>query len=191
MRVLGFDTSTVATGYALIDDGVLVESGTIRPVDEVCNVYGTKKAAREAFKDEVARFRYIVNRAAGLLRKLKPDVLVVEDSFMKHNASVLRLLARLSGGILWAWYAGTRYESSGFKAPYLVMASTARAKVGCKGNAKKPEVVKFVNEQYGVEISDDNEADALVLAQYGYKQEQLKTKSRRSTIRGQRKRCRQ
>ena len=162
MRVLGFDISTVATGWVVLDDGELEKKGTIKPVDELASLYKTKKAAKEAMRDEVARFAYIVKRASGVIDKVNPDVLVIEDCFMKLNASVLRLLARLSGGVLGHWVG--HFEG---RPAYLVMASSARAKIGCKGNSKKPEVIQFIRDRYGVIIEDDNEADAFVLAQYG------------------------
>ena len=170
MKVLGFDISTVATGWAIVEDGTLTKRGTIRPVDELKGVYKTKKAAKEAMRDEVERFSYIVKRASEEIDRTKPDVLVVEDSFMKTNASVLRLLARLSGGVLGHWIGHCTGPA------YIVMASRARARVGCKGNAKKFEVIEFLRREYGLIIEDDNEADAVVLALYGTEQERLKPK---------------
>jgi len=178
MKVLGFDISTVATGWAVVEDGELGKKGVICPVDELKHVYKTKKAAKEVMRDEVTRFRYIVKRAAGIIKETDPDVIVVEDSFMRDNASVLRLLARLSGGVLWAWYA-----LGHDRAPILVMASRARAGVGCKGNAKKPEVIQFVRDKYGVIIEDDNEADAFVLAMYGYERAPTSKSCRKKTQR--------
>ncbi len=172
MKVLGFDISTVLTGWAVVEDGTLTKRGTICPVDELKSVYKTKKAAKEAMRDEVERFAYIVKRASEIIDKTKPDVLVVEDCFMKNNASVLRLLARLSGGVLGYW-------TEHFDLPaYLVMASSARAKIGCKGNSKKFEVIEFLRRQHGLIIEDDNEADAIVLALYGTERERSKPKSR-------------
>ena len=175
MKVLGFDISTVATGWAVIEDGTLIRRGIICPVDELKDVYKTKKAAKEAMKDEVDRFSYIVKRASEVIDRTKPDVLVVEDSFMKHNASVLRLLARLSGGVLGHWIGHCKGPA------YIVMASRARATVGCKGNSKKFEVIEFLRREHGLIIEDDNEADAVVLALYGYEQERANVKSRRGT----------
>lgn len=177
MKVLGFDISTVATGWAIVEDGTLTKRGTIRPVDELKHVYKTKKAAKEAMKDEVDRFAYIVKRASEVIDRNKADVLVVEDSFMKLNASVLRLLARLSGGVLGHWIGHCDGPA------YIVMASSARAKVGCKGNAKKFQVIEFLRREHGLIIEDDNEADAIVLALYGYEQERSNVKSRRKTQR--------
>lgn len=178
MRILGFDISTVATGWAIVEDGTLVKRGIICPVDELKQLYKTKKAAKEAMKDEVERFAYIVKRASEVIDRNNIDVLVVEDSFMKTNASVLRLLARLSGGVLGHWIG--HFEG---KPAYIVMASRARAKVGCKGNAKKFEVIEFLRREHGLIIEDDNEADAVVLALYGYEQERSNVKAKRRTTR--------
>jgi len=181
MRILGFDISTVATGWAVIEDGKLIKKGTIRPIDELKHIHGTKKAAQEAMRDEVARFAYIVKRASEVIDRTKPDVLVVEDSFMKLNASVLRLLARLSGGVLGHWIGHCTGPA------YIVMASSARAKVGCKGNSKKFEVIEFLRREHGLIIEDDNEADAVVLALYGLKRQLGNVKARRKPRRRWRK----
>ena len=162
MKIIGFDISTVATGWAVLEDEKLIKKGVICPVDELKSVHGTKKAAKDAMRDEVARFTYIVKRASEIIDKTKPDVLVIEDSFMKLNASVLRLLARLSGGVLGHWIGHCTGPA------YIVMASSARANVGCKGNSKKFEVIEFLRREHGLIVEDDNEADAIVLAMYGF-----------------------
>lgn len=174
MKSLGLDTSTVATGWVLLNDGVLVDKGTIRPVDELAKAAKiTKKEATSRLRDELKKFFHITSRIREIIDRTDPDVLVVEDSFMKTNASVLRLLARLSGGPLFYWYLKHGLKRKAF----LVMASSARRVVGCKGNAKKPEVIQFLKSTYGVEISDDNEADAMVLALYGYKEYRDRSKN--------------
>jgi len=177
MRVLGFDTSTVSTGWAVVEDGKLTKKGVICPVDELKHIYKTKKAAKEVMKDEVKRFAYIVKRCSEVIDRTKPDVLVVEDCFMKLNASVLRLLARLSGGVLGHWVE--HYNGPA----YLVMASSARARIGCKGNSKKFEVIEFLRREHGLIIEDDNEADAVVLALYGTKRQSGNVKARLKTRR--------
>jgi Holliday junction resolvasome RuvABC endonuclease subunit len=164
MRVLGFDISTVATGWALLEDGRMAQSGVIRPVNELAEARKTtKKAAKESL-DELETFRYITAKAGVLIEQIEPDVVVVEDCFMKLNASVLRILARLSGGVLYHWIH--KFDKDGTKT-HTVMASKARATVGCKGNAKKPEVMAFIKYRYGIDITDDNIADAFILAMYG------------------------
>lgn len=164
MRVLGFDLSTQASGWALLEDGRMEQSGVIRPVSELAEAFKTtKKAAKESL-DELETFRYITAKAGVLIERLEPDVMVVEDSFMKLNASVLRMLARLSGGVLYHWLH--KFDADGTKT-HIVMASHARATVGCKGNARKPEVMAFIKFRYGIDITDDNIADAFILAMYG------------------------
>lgn len=165
MRVLAFDTSTVATGYALVEDGKTIQTGVIRPVDEYAAKMGITKTAAKEYMTERETFIYITDRCSALMDEIRPDYLVVEDAFMKMNASVLRLLARLSGGLLRHWVENNRAIARNV---YVVMASSARARVGCKGNSKKPEVIAFVNQRWGLTIEDDNIADAIVLAQYGY-----------------------
>jgi|SRR3989338_4292631 len=165
MRVLGFDISTVATGWALLEDGKMEQSGVIRPVADQAKEQGTTKKKIKEGLDELAIFRYTTDKTSIIIERTEPDVMVVEDSFMKFNASVLRMLARLSGGVLQHWLA--KFDRDG-KNTYIVMASKARATVGCKGNAKKREVIAFIKYRFGIDIADDNVADSFILARYGY-----------------------
>lgn len=174
MRILGFDISTVATGWCLLEDGKLESSGVIRPVNELAEKFNTtKKAAKESL-DELETFRYTTARTEDIINKTEPDVVVIEDAFLKFNASVLRLLARLSGGVLHYWVS--KFDKDGTKT-YIVMASKARATVGCKGNGTKADVKFFIYSKYGIRIADDNEADAFILALYGYRTATGQTKA--------------
>lgn len=171
MRVLGFDLSSVATGYAIIDDGKYVSSGVIRPIKDIALASSlTQKAVKDDLT-ELTRFFYIVNRTKEIIESAKPDVVVVEDTFIKIfpgakiNGNVQRLLARISGGVLYVWLS--EFDPA-CKKTHIVMASQARARVGCKGTAKKPEVIEFIKQKYDLIIPDDNEADAFILAQYGF-----------------------
>lgn len=161
MRVLGFDISSIATGWAVIEDGTLTASGVIRPVDELKARYGTKTAARAALQESDI-FLHITRRASEVMEQVKPDNVVVEDCFLKRNASVLRILSRLSGGVLYRWL------QLGSRTPHVVMASHARAALGCRGTATKEQVMAFIKTRYGIQIGDDNVADAFILAMYGY-----------------------
>ena len=161
MRVLGFDISSVATGWAVIEDGTLTVSGVIRPVDELKDRYGTKKATKAALRESDI-FLHVTRRASQIMEQVKPDNVVVEDCFLKRNASVLRILSRLSGGVLYRWL------QLGSRTPYVVMASHARASLGCRGTSTKEQVMAFIKARYGIQISDDNVADAFILAMYGY-----------------------
>lgn len=186
MKVLGFDISTVATGWAIVDDGgVLTHRGVIRPIKDLAKSEGkTQKSVREDLT-EITRFAYIVNRASILFDNFRPNLVVIEDTFVKMfpgqkiNGNVQRLLARISGGVLWEWIE--KYDGTA-KNVIIVMASKARAGIGCKGTAKKPEVIQFIRDKYGLVIEDDNEADAFVLAMYGYGQQTI-PKARRQTKR--------
>lgn len=186
MRVLGFDISTVATGWAIVDDGVLKHRGVIRPIKDLAKSEGkTQKAVREALT-EITRFAHIVNRASILFDNFRPNLVVIEDTFVKMfpgqkiNGNVQRLLARISGGVLWEWIE--KYDGTA-KNVIIVMASKARAGIGCKGTAKKPEVIQFIRDEYGLIIEDDNEADAYVLAKYGTWVQSGSPKARRKTKR--------
>jgi len=188
MRTLGLDISTVATGWVVLDDGKLKAKGIINPVNDLKadGVFKTKKEASEYLKSELRKFRYISGRIATVIAEFDPDVVTVERAYLGSttrkkklpngqwttekgtwNPNALQIMTLLAGGALYFWMFAKALPGSG-KRTYFVGASTARAAVGCKGNAKKADVIKFVNETFDMDITDDNEADAFVLAYYGY-----------------------
>jgi Holliday junction resolvasome RuvABC endonuclease subunit len=161
MRVLGVDISSVSTGWCILDDGKIFASGVINPVERLKEKYGTK-AKTKASIDQFDVMRVIAGDLSVVISRSDVDLMVVEDVFLKNNYRTVQLLARLSGAVLWDWLA--RKEAK----PILIYASSARSRLGCKGNVKKPEVRAFINYKYKIDIDQDDIADAFVLAMYGY-----------------------
>lgn len=146
MRVLGLDISTVATGWAIIEDGKLLKYGVICPDDEL---------------NDCEKNYYITQSVATVLKLYKPNDLAIEDTFMGKNVVTLKKLSRIAGQIMYLWYHATRME------PIFYMASTARTSIpGLKGTAEKSEVTDAVNTFFKLrkKIEDHNIADAVVTA---------------------------
>jgi|GEM_PF-2735782 len=179
MKILGADTSSVSTGWCIVENGKIEKTGVIRPLDKLAPLYKNKTEAK-ANVDEQDILRVIASEMSKLLTRHEVDRLVVEDCYLGKNVRTLQLLARLSGAILWDWLQRAPDQRKAL----IISAASARKMVGCKGNAKKPEVVSFVRYRYGSEAEDDNVADGIVLAMAGW--ETFKGKSRRGGSHGNR-----
>lgn len=150
MRVLGLDISTVATGWAIVDNGKLLKYGVINP---------------DADFNECEKYFFITHSIATIMKLYRPNHLAVEDTFMGKNVAVLKKLSRIAGQIMYLWYHSTRTE------PYFYMASSARTSIpGLKGTADKEIVTEAVNGFFKLrkKIEDDNIADAVVTAYHHY-----------------------
>ena len=156
MRVLGLDISTVATGWAIIDNGKLLKHGVIK-IDADLN--------------DCEKYFYVTQSVATLLKIYKPNELAIEDTFFLKNVNSLKVLNRVAGQIMYVWYVVSRTE------PYFYMAVSARKAIpDLKGNAQKDEVTMAVNKTFKKgnmrQITDHNEADAVVMAIHHYLQRQ-------------------
>lgn len=144
MRLLSLDISTVATGWAIFDDGKIAHSGLIEPDRNL---------------SDSARYYWITHHVTGLIKMYKPNDVVIEDTFYLKDPTVLKKLNRIAGQVMYIWY------SMSGKSPYFYMAVQARKSIPeLKGNAKKEEIVEAVNKFFGLrgKLTDDNIADAIV-----------------------------
>lgn len=112
---------------------------------------------------DFVRYEAVYNNLHGIINK--DYITVIENVYYGVNVKVTILLARI-GAIA---YAIAREK--GVKTILFKSAVQARKMLGLKGNGKKVEIVKQVNELLGLNIKNDNEIDALVLAICGLKEE--------------------
>lgn len=96
---------------------------------------------------------------------IKPEYKVIlEDTFlgMKFmNPYMFKYLSKL-GGILFAVCKYKKVEDVSF-----LMACSARKNIGIKGNSKKSDVHQWLESVLGVNITDEDASDAIVLALNG------------------------
>ena len=81
MKVLSFDQSTRCSGYAYFEDGKYVESGV---VDMSKSKLETGKRSFEMAKE-----------LWKIIKKYKPDHLILEDTQQQNNIKTVIILARL------------------------------------------------------------------------------------------------
>ena len=152
MKVLGLDISSVASGWAVKGDGGLEGWGSWVP----------QKGAQ--LHEKVG---WVAEQFTILVKATQPDLIVIEDTYFSKNPETLKKLCYFIGGILGR---GNGVE------PILVKASKARKAFGVKGKGKgqgradrkwiKEEVKKTIKWKLGIDVEDDNIADAIILSYY-------------------------
>lgn len=155
MKTLGLDLSTVASGWALFDNGIPTKYGVIQPDSDL---------------SESAKYFYIAQSVATLLRVYRPTELAIEDTFFGKNISTLKKLSRLAGQMMYIWRLFAAKEVNFY------MASSVRKSINVKGNAQKEEVVEAVNKYFKLRgrVKDNNVADAIVVGYHHWAQGQLR-----------------
>lgn len=147
MRVLGLDTSTTSTGYAVLDNDKLISYGTIK----------TPKKA-----DLIDKIIYIEEHIKQIIKAKKIEFIVIEDLAMTRSAVTTKALS----GLLYDLLVEFR------KREILVVTarpSEWRKVCGIKGKKRdelKQNAIKFVKQRYKIDVNDD-EADAIGIAKFG------------------------
>ena len=155
--VMGIDVAEHATGVAILrttNDYVII--------DKVYKIVVPKNVfildAVDLFWDQLDKIKEEINK------KYKIDINVIEDCFFGQNIKTLKFLARF--GIL----AYVKFKKL-VRQSKLIMPKSARCKINfkkshksIKGKALKKEIIQYINEIFQIQITDNDKADALVLA---------------------------
>ena len=148
--LLAFDQSTRCSGYAVFNDGKYVCSGMVDKSKSKLDTY------ERSF--EMARDLWRV------IKKYKPDHLVIEDVQNQNNTKTVVTLARLQGMII--GYA----EAHKIKT-HILLPSQWRKALGYNQGPKvkraelKQQSADFVKGQYGFDLQEDeNEAICIGIA---------------------------
>lgn len=154
MRILGIDPGTATTGYGLIQT-----KGKIQEVIE----WGLIETDKE--NDRGQRLLKISSTINTLLKRLKPDLFVMERIFFATNAKTAIAVGQAQGVML---LAAARSKLPVFEyAP-----GTIKKMIAGSGRADKKEVQKAVRKILGAKVRSqakkrthfDNCADALAVA---------------------------
>lgn len=149
MKILGLDTSTTSTGYAVLDNDKLISYGTIK----------TPKKA-----DLIDKIIYIEEHIKQIIKAKEVEFIVIEDLAMTRSATTTKALS----GLLYDLLVEFR------KKELLVVQarpSEWRSKCSIKGKGRqelKTNAINHVKTVYNIDVNDD-EADAICIAEYGSK----------------------
>ena len=151
MRIVGIDASTNCTGIAVFEDSRYIEHTLID---------------LRKIKDSSERIPKMMLAICEYLKKYKIDKIIMEESVLKSNVSVVKMLAQLSGAIV--FYAASNDIEFEFALP-----THWRKKVGLSQSTKikrevlKAEAIAAVKQEYNMDLTDD-EAEAILLARSGF-----------------------
>ena len=148
--LLALDQSTRCSGYAVFEDGEYVCSGVIDKSKSKLDTY------ERSF--EMARDLWRV------IKKYKPDHLVIEDVQNQSNTKTVIILSRLQGMLI--GYAEAHKVKTNILLPSM-WRSALKFKQGPKVKREelKQQSAGFIKEQYGFNLSEDeNEAICIGVA---------------------------
>lgn len=178
MKVISFDQSSTATGYAVFNNGKLIDYGLIKPKSSkrVKEVEIKKEPhlititmPEEQHNTTLLRISYICDVIKELIKKTKPHKVYFEEIYMARgkfgyssaNISGFRSLSRLQGQLTRiCWECKTPYE--------IVLESQW---ISCYGKyskdvkraERKADTMKKINSIYGLKITVDDVSDAIAL----------------------------
>lgn len=144
MKILSFDQSTRVSGWSLFENNKYVCSGVVdMSKSELDTAERSFEMAKSLWK---------------IIKKYKPDRLILEETSQQSNAKVLIVLSRLQGMII--GYA----EAHGVNV-HILLPTQWRKQLGFSQGSKvkraelKEQSANYIKENYGFNLSEDeNEA---------------------------------
>lgn len=144
--LIALDESTTCTGYAVFDDGELIEHG----------IFSFKS------KDVLERVSLIMEEIEELIKTYKPSNMVIEDVQITMNAATAKSLLGLQfmievyahrNNISCETYRTTKWRK-------ILGLSNSRS---LDRKAKKQETIDYVKDKYGIDVLKDDESDAIAI----------------------------
>lgn len=144
--LIALDESTTCTGYAVFDDGELIEHG----------IFSFKS------KNVLERVSLIMEEIENLIDTYKPNNMVIEDVQITMNAATAKSLLGLQfmievyahrNNISCETYRTTKWRK-------ILGLSNSRS---LDRKAKKQETIDYVKDKYGIDVLKDDESDAIAI----------------------------
>ena len=133
MRILGLDLSSVSSGFAIIEDGKLIDFGKIL----------------EDNPNNMVRLVHMTNRIKKIVDNYQFDKVIIEDVYYGNNFLTTKVLNRLGGMV---YYAITNSKNMPTNAPEFVGATQARKALGLLPKSTKVHIVRTVNQLFNKEF---------------------------------------
>ena len=160
MICMGVDVAEHNTGIAIIrttDSSVILDSLYKIKVPQKVQIMD----AIDLFIDQVERIKEEISQ------RYKLDKNMIEDCFFLKNVNTLKYLARFSA-LVYDRFRGIVKKS------HFMLPTSARSKVNFKKSSKlvkgkdlKKELVAYANKALSINVTDNDEADAIILALAG------------------------
>lgn len=151
MKIAGVDASTNRTGISVFIDGCY-ETHTLIDLHTI--------------KDSSERIPKMMLTICEYLDEHKVDKIIMEESVMTTNVSVVKMLSSIAGAVM---YYATSHDIE-FE---LVLPTHWRKKIGLSQSTKikrgvlKAEAILAVKQEYDMDLSDD-ESEAILIARSGF-----------------------
>ena len=144
MKIIAFDQSTTATGWAVLkkDTAEIVDYGVLKPKGETND-----------------RIRQTIKHCLWLVEEYQVTFVFIEGIYSELNKKVFAILAKLAGSL------EIMLEEKGYIVN-VVSANEWRKRVGIKGRKRadvKKEAIELVYTLYDIKASED-EAEAILFA---------------------------
>lgn len=147
MNILGFDQASFITGFAYAENEGVVDFGTISV---------SKKM------DLLERISVTKQNVGTLIEKYNPDIILLEDTQLQRNPLTFKALSKLLG-ILEMYVIEQNIPC------VVIPCNEWREGLGIKGKnreQKKQNAIRYVKEVLGLELTDDNMAEAICIVEY-------------------------
>lgn len=144
--LIALDESTTSTGYAVFRNSALIEHG----------IFSSKS------KDVLERVSYIMEEIEKLIKRYKPNDMIIEDVQITMNAATAKSLLGLQfmieiyahrNNISCETYRTTKWRK-------ILGLSNSR---DLDRKAKKQETIDYIKNKYDIEILKDDESDAIAI----------------------------
>lgn len=147
MRILSFDQSTLATGWALFSDSQYVTHGLI---DLHKN------------KDFDSRFMDMCHEIQAVLLSSDPDIVLIEDTVLMRSPKTMKQLSQLQGVIIGL----CQMKNIPYEILYPATWRSAlefKQGAGTKRSDLKQQAMDMIYDRYSLKVTND-EADAICIA---------------------------
>jgi Holliday junction resolvasome RuvABC endonuclease subunit len=153
-KILGLDTSSVRTGYAVVQID-LRKRKKIEFLD-----HGSFQVGKGGIGERLVRFQKEIRR---ILERNKPDTAAIERHHLRF-VKTAQTLFKFAGVAITEAAAATSREVDE------INQETIRSVLGCVPRTRKEakeEIMRILRDDYGVEVENDDEGDAVAVAIVG------------------------
>lgn len=147
MKILTLDLSTKSSGFAIGQDGSLIQHGCVTA----------------SSRDVIKRIIKMREQLSTLIKNNKIDKIIMEEVRPDYNAHTGKVLMWLQSAIVIAAYQiNSKIECQFISANEWRAALKIRQGRGVKRQQLKPQDVQYVQDKYNILVNDD-QADAICL----------------------------
>lgn len=147
IKILSIDQSTKRSGWCLTNNNKYHSSGVLSVED---------------LADTIERMKLMYDEIKQLIKRVKPNCVLIEDVQFQRNYSTFRTLSQLQGLIMAYLFD--------LDLPFYIIPSTAWKSCchikGANRQEQKKNTQKYVKDTYKLDVSED-EADAICISTYG------------------------